>query len=67
MIATYAGNLNIVKDLISNGADPNSRENKGFTPFIAACANYALCTEIINFYRKLKNPRVNLHARSFDG
>jgi hypothetical protein len=39
----------------------------GFTPFIAACANWNKCKQIIDYFRKLKDPKVNLHARSYDG
>ena len=68
MIATISGNLNVVKMLIEDyGADPNTKENKGYTPFMAACCNYDDCLDIMEYFRKLKNPRVNLHARCFDG
>ena len=40
MLAVYTGNLKLVKTLIeSYNANPNTRENQGFTPFIAACSN----------------------------
>jgi ankyrin repeat protein len=40
MLSVYSGNFELVKTLVEKyNANPNTRENLGFTPFIAACAN----------------------------
>lgn len=64
MLAIFRGSLEMVKLLINIGkANPNTPENKGYTPFMAACSTgncyllaFSLNTFSINYQIFIKTP-----------
>ncbi len=64
MIATLSGNLDMVRLLVKNYKfNVNSRENDGYTPLMAACANGYI--DIIKFY--INDTNANENAKNFEG
>lgn len=63
MIATFNNDFPMVRYLVEEEKfDPNCRDNKGFTPFIAACANGYI--ELMAYFRFVA--KVDVNIRGFD-
>lgn len=63
MIATFNNDIDMVRYLVEEeDFEVNCRDNKGFTPFIAACANNLI--ELVSYFRFFTNADVT--ARSYD-
>ena len=63
MIATFNDDLEMVKYLVEEqGFDVNCRDNKGYTPFIAACANNYM--DLVVYYRFIA--KADTGIRGFD-
>lgn len=75
MIATLNGNFEIVRYLVEEGElDINCRDNQGFTPFVAACANdfveiiaYLMCVKKADTSIKGYNKQSAAHRAAFYG
>lgn len=63
MIATFNNDLEMVRYLVEEqGFDVNCRDNKGYTPFIAACANNYM--DLVIYFRFIA--KVDTSIRGFD-
>lgn len=75
MIATFNNNFELVQYLVdSGGLNINCRDNQGFTPLIAACANgyidlavYYLCVKQADWKIKGYNKQSAMHRAAFYG